>query len=132
MKIKPWPELWKYLYLKLIVKKFQRLRDVQPDLDYRALSDLPGCKSYSWRRFTLKCLCWCVEGEMVEFIQPEGSNWWLSWGLLCGTSGMTKLCMMHCHICHIYGIWRSKEVKECFKIIIWGGNASHKEGGGAN
>ena len=26
-------KLWKYLYLKLIVKRFQRLFHVQPDLD---------------------------------------------------------------------------------------------------
>ena len=33
LKIKPWPKLWKYLYLKLIVKRFQRLCHVQPGLD---------------------------------------------------------------------------------------------------
>ena len=32
--------------------------------------------------------------------------WELPWGLLCRTSGKRKLCMMPCHICHIYGIWR--------------------------
>ena len=32
LKIKPWPKLWKYLYLKLIVNRFQRLCHVQPDL----------------------------------------------------------------------------------------------------
>ena len=32
LQIKPWPKLWKYLYLKLIVKKFQRLCHVQSDL----------------------------------------------------------------------------------------------------
>ena len=31
--IKPWPKLWKYSYLKLIVKRFQRLCHVQLDLD---------------------------------------------------------------------------------------------------
>ena len=30
---KPWPKLWKYLYLKLIVQRFQRLCHVQLDLD---------------------------------------------------------------------------------------------------
>ena len=34
--------------------------------------------------------------------------------------------MVPCHSCHIYGIWRSKEVEGHFKVIIWGGNASHK------
>ena len=33
LKIKPWPKLWKYLFLKLIVKRFQRLCHVQLDLD---------------------------------------------------------------------------------------------------
>ena len=33
LQIKPWPKLWKYLFLKLIVKRFQRLCRVQPDLD---------------------------------------------------------------------------------------------------
>ena len=33
LKIKQEPKLWKYLHLKLIVKRFQRLCHVQPDLD---------------------------------------------------------------------------------------------------
>ena len=33
LKINPWPKLWKYLYLKLIVKRFQKLCHVQLDLD---------------------------------------------------------------------------------------------------
>ena len=33
LKIKLRPKLWKYLYLRLIVKKFQKLCHVQPDLD---------------------------------------------------------------------------------------------------
>ena len=33
LKIKSWPKLWEYLYLKLIVKRFQRLCNLQPDLD---------------------------------------------------------------------------------------------------
>ena len=36
--------------------------------------------------------------------------------------------MVLSHSCHIYRIWRSKDVKGCFKVIIWGGNASHKKG----
>ena len=32
LKIKPWSKLWKHLYLKLIVKRFQRLCHVSPDL----------------------------------------------------------------------------------------------------
>ena len=101
LKTKSWPKLWKYLYLMLINKKFERFCH-QPDLDiyvkltvqirdcirktpsahyasgvgdfmqslpsyewwpvlwcldYRALSDLPSCKSDSWKSCTLKCLC---------------------------------------------------------------------------
>ena len=37
--------------------------------------------------------------------------------------------MVPCHSYHIYGIWRSKEIGGCFKVIIWGSNASHKEVG---
>ena len=33
LKIKPWLKLWKYLYLKLIVERFQSLYYVQLDLD---------------------------------------------------------------------------------------------------
>ena len=32
-KIKPWPKFWSYFYLKLTVKRIQRLCNVQPDLD---------------------------------------------------------------------------------------------------
>ena len=39
--------------------------------------------------------------------------------------------MVPCHSCHIYGIWTSKEVGGRFKVITWGGKASHKEGGGS-
>ena len=35
-----------------------------------------------------------------------------------------------CHVCHIYGIWRSKEVGEALKLTFRGGNANHKGGGG--
>ena len=33
LKIKFWPELWRYLYLYLIVKRFQMLCHDQPDLN---------------------------------------------------------------------------------------------------
>ena len=41
-------------------------------------------------------------------------------------SGRRKLCMVPCHSCYIYEIWRSKEVEGRFKVIIWGSNANHK------
>ena len=47
-----------------------------------------------------------------------GSKWGIPWGLLCGTSGMRKLCMVPCHICRIYGIWDLEEQRGggCFKV----------------
>ena len=67
-----------------------------------------------------------VEGELREKVQPRGSKRGLSWILLCGTSSKRKLCMVPCHISHIQEILRSKEVRGCFKVIIWGDNASYK------
>ena len=57
-----------------------------------------------------------------------GSNWGLPWGLLCGTSGNRKLCMVPCHICHIYGSWRSRG-GGCYVVIIWGWQCKPQEGG---
>ena len=88
--------------------------------------------SDSWRRYTWKCLCWCVDREVVKLVQPRRSNWGLLWGLLCGTSVKRKLCMVPSHICHICKIWRSKKVEECSKVIIWVGSVSHNGGGGAS
>ena len=31
---------------------------------------LPSCNSDSWRRYTLKCLYWCVEGKVGELDRP--------------------------------------------------------------
>ena len=33
-------------------------------LDYRVLLDLPIHRSGSWKRYTLKGACWCVEAEV--------------------------------------------------------------------
>ena len=35
---------------------------------------LPGCISDSSRRYTLKCLCWCVQGKVGELVQPGGAS----------------------------------------------------------
>ena len=35
---------------------------------------LTSCNSDSWRRYTLKFLCWCVEGRVGELVQPEGAS----------------------------------------------------------
>ena len=67
---------------------------------------MPSYNSDSWRRYILKCLCFCA------------SAWGSKLGLLCGTSGRRKLCMMPCHSCHIYGIWKSKEVGKALKPLF--------------
>ena len=104
---------------------------------------MPSCKSDSWRRYT--CLCSCAEGELGESVQPRrpgvGGKWGLPWGLLCGTSGRRKLCMVLGYSCHFYGIWRSKEVgdasKLSFGVVIQatgaggGGGGSFMENGGS-
>ena len=93
---------------------------------------LPGCNSDSWRRYTLKCLCWGKGGRVSSAYR---SKWGLLWGLLCGTSGRRKLCMVPCCSCHIYGIWRSKKVEKTLKSwfgvamqATWRDNFSGKEG----
>ena len=35
---------------------------------------LPSCNSDTWRRYTLKCLCWCVEGKVGDLVQPGGAS----------------------------------------------------------
>ena len=35
---------------------------------------LASCNSHSWKRYTLKCLCWCVEGMVGELVQPGGAS----------------------------------------------------------
>ena len=35
---------------------------------------LPSCNSDSWRRYTLKCLFWCIEGKVGELVQPGGAS----------------------------------------------------------
>ena len=81
-------------------------------LDYRALLN--------------RYLCWCVEGEVGGVSSV--------WGQVPGTSvGGMKLCMVPCHSCHTYRIWRSKgvgdDLKSSFKVatqatkrgeIFWG------------
>ena len=38
--------------------------------------------------------------------------------------------MVPCHICHIYGIWRNKEVGGCFKALFKVAMQAIREEGG--
>ena len=31
---------------------------------------IPFFKSVNWRKYTLKCICWCVKGEVKESVWP--------------------------------------------------------------
>ena len=64
---------------------------------------------------TSERLFWCTEGKVGELVQPGGASEDFLGGLLCGTSGRRKLCMVSCHSCHIYGIERSKNVGKTLK-----------------
>ena len=35
---------------------------------------LPSCNSGLWRRYTIKCLYWCVEGKVGELVQSGGAS----------------------------------------------------------
>ena len=35
---------------------------------------LPSCNSDLWRRYSSKCLSWCVEGKVGELVQPGGAS----------------------------------------------------------
>ena len=67
----------------------------------------------------LFCMTWSDHHGKGRGVQLGGCKWGLPWSLLCGTTGMRKLCMVPCHICHIYEIWRNIG-GECFEVIIWG------------
>ena len=76
---------------------------------------MPSCNSDSLRRYTLKCLYWYVEGKVGELVQSGGASEGVPWGLLGGINGRRKLCMVIWRSCHIYGIWRSKEIEKYLK-----------------
>ena len=65
-------------------------------------------------QFKMPFLVYWAKGGRVS--SAWGSKWELPWGLLCGTSGRRKVCMVLCCSCHIYGIWRSKEVEKTLKL----------------
>ena len=57
------------------------------------------------------CLLVC-RGRGGKLIQPGGLVWQRD---LPGGN-----CMVPFHSCHVFGIWRGKEVRRGFKVIIWG------------
>ena len=76
-------------------------------LDCRALYDLPSYTSDTWRRYTVKCLCWCVEGQM----RWEGGVVIEDCLEVCLVGQVVggKLCMVPGHSCHIYLGWQCKQ-----------------------
>ena len=79
-------ELWKYLYLKLIFKRFQRLHRVQPDLDILFVNlnaQIGDC---------------IRKTSSAPYASELGNSmpikWELTWGLLCRNSGRGKLYMV--------------------------------------
>ena len=48
--------------------------DLYIDALIRVLLDFASCKSDSWKRYTLKCLSWCVDGEMGNLVQWGGGR----------------------------------------------------------
>ena len=76
-------------------------------------------------------LCWGRDGGNSS---SGESKWRLPWGLLCETSGRRKLCMIPCHSCYIYRIWRSKEVGGSHNLgwqcKVQGGGGGGGVGGG--
>ena len=86
-------------------------------------SDLPSCKSDSWRRYTCTDVLLVCKGAAGDSVQ-SGHMWGLPWGLLCRTSGRKELRMVPWYSCHICGIWKSRSKK------VWGMLKSHQLGAG--
>ena len=89
---------------------------------------LRSCNSDLWRKYTLKCLFWCIEGKRwdSQFSLREQVRTALRFALLDQWQEET----MYSALSQLSYLWDLKEQKggENFKVIIWGGNASHKEG----
>ena len=73
-------------------------------LEYKALLDLPNYGSDSWRRHTLKGVCWCVQGEV-------GSSFglvckWMAWQreLPEGTEEGRRLCAMYGALSYLWDL----------------------------
>ena len=88
---------------------------------------MPSCNSDSWGRYTLKCLCWCVEGKAGELVQPGGASEdcleVCFVGLVVGRNYVWCLVI----VVIFMGFGGAKGWGR-FKSIIWGDNASHKKG----
>ena len=81
-----------------------------------------------WARYTLKSVCWCIEGEVGSKFSMEGkglggklngrkfnmgSEWGTWWrGLPSDTGTRRKLCMVPYHSCQIYWTCRNIDLGE--------------------
>ena len=88
--------------------------------EFRTLSDLFRYRSEYWRRYTLRCVSWGVEGEM-EFNLEGASEYPGKEIYLVGLGDRRKRCFFI-----VFIFMRLKEAKRCpvrcFKFIIWGCN----------
>ena len=90
---------------------------------------LPSCNSDSWRSYTLKCFYWCVgERWKSEFSLEEQEKDCFEVcfvGLVVGENYIWCLVVVVTFMGFEGGMGSSGE---SFKVIIWGGNASRKDG----
>ena len=89
---------------------------------------LPSCNSDLWRRYTLKCFYWCVgERWKSQFSLEEQEKDCLE---VCFVGLVVRENYVWCLVVVVtfMGFERGMGSSgESFKVIIWGGNASHKD-----
>lgn len=78
--------------------------------DYRVLLDLLGYTSESLKRYTLRGVRLCAEGEKGLWSK------WITWQrcLSCEIEISRKLCLVPCHSCHIYETRMNNKVEGTF------------------
>ena len=67
-----------------------------------------------WRRYTLKCLCWCVQGKVGELVQPRGAS-----------EDCFEVCLVIVFVFMRFG--GAKRLGDALKALFGGGNESHKK-----
>ena len=61
-----------------------------------------------WRRYSLKCVRRCVDGDMWGAKVWPGGKWIVLGRGLPWERGKKTLCIVPCHSCYIYETWKSK------------------------